>query len=227
MKILITDYDNTYELHYENLGLDDIFYNNRLAVERFMKNNIVMIATGRHFNAMKKTIDEKNIKFDFLCCNNGAEVYDKDYNLLFSNPIDNISLNIIKGMNLNEEIFYRTPYNSNEVASVNIYFSDIEIYNNIKKQLKLKLINCNIEYKYPKIKIINKINNKVNSVDFIIEKLNINSDDVYVIGDDINDIEMIRKYKGYSLYTAQEETKKYAIKNYSFLYQLIDEILKK
>lgn len=226
-KLLVTDYDNTYELHHKGLNLDNIFYNNKFAIEKFMRNNLVMIATGRHFDAIKKTIDEKNIKFDFLCCNNGAELYDKEYNLLFSNPIDRFSLDIIKNIRLKENIFYRTPYNSEEITSINIYLDDINIYNSIKKQLNFELINCNIEFKYPKIKIIDKNSNKVMAVDFFAEKYNFKYDNIYVIGDDINDIEMIKKYNGYSLLNASNEVKKYSKKNYNFLNELIDEIINK
>ena len=36
-----------------------------------MNHNIVCIATGRHFDAIYKTLTQNNIKFNYLCANNG------------------------------------------------------------------------------------------------------------------------------------------------------------
>ena len=115
MKLLVTDYDNTYELHYDNMDLDKIFYENQKALGIFQQNNIVALATGRHFDAMKRTIDDKKIKFDYLCCNNGAEIYDKNYNILFTLPIDELSLTIIQKLNNSIKIHYRHPFCSSEI----------------------------------------------------------------------------------------------------------------
>lgn len=35
MKLLVTDYDNTYELHYDNMDLDKIFYENQKNFRNF------------------------------------------------------------------------------------------------------------------------------------------------------------------------------------------------
>ncbi len=52
----------------------------------------------------------------------------------------------------------------------------------------------------------------------------IDNKSIYTIGDDINDIQMIKHYNGYSLITAKEETKRAASKLYEELNQLIKEI---
>ena len=60
----------------------------------------------------------------------------------------------------------------------------------------------------------------------LISKLSLNYSDVYTIGDDINDIDMIKKYNGYSLNTAINEVKQASQKNYNtlseFIYSIID-----
>ena len=221
MKLLVTDYDNTYELHYDNMDLDKIFKRNQKALEIFRQNNIVAVATGRHFDAIKHTIDEKKIKFDYLCCNNGAEMYDNNYNILFTLPINELSLNIIQKLEKIIKIHYRHPFCSNEITSINIYFDELEKFENVKKYLNDNLNNCYIEYKYPKIKILNKDCNKVKFVDLLVSKLLLNVNDVYTIGDDINDINMIKKYNGYSLNTAINEVKQISKKNYNTLSEFV------
>jgi len=94
----------------------------------------------------------------------------------------------------------------------------------MKKYLNINLKYSFIEYKYPKIKIINKKCDKLNAIDIIKTIEKIEDKNIYTIGDDINDIEMILKYDGYSLTTANEKVKKTASKLYDELNQLIDYI---
>lgn len=96
--------------------------------------------------------------------------------------------------------------------------------NEIRKYLKSNLKHSFVEYKYPKIKVINKKCNKLNVIDIIRTLEEIKEENIYTIGDDINDIEMILKYNGYSLTTAKEEVKKTSSKIYDELNQLISDI---
>lgn len=219
MKLLVTDYDNTLELHYDFTDNATILKRNIIALNNFMKNNIVCIATGRHFDAIYKTLTENNIKFNYLCANNGAELYDKNYKLLFCLPLEKQDLKIL--MKLKEKIFFRNPFNSNLISSANLYIDNLSEYNNLRKYLNVNLKNSFVEYKFPKIKIVNSKCNKLNVIDFIKKQEKIKDKNIYTIGDDINDMEMILKYNGYSLVTSNDEVKKIANKLYEELNQLI------
>lgn len=222
MKLLVTDYDNTLELHYDFTDNKNILKRNIIALNKFMKNNIICIATGRHFNAIHETLLENNIKFNYLCANNGAELYNKNYNLLFCLPIEKHDLQVLK--KLGEKVIFRNAYNSKLISSANLYINDLNEYNEIRKYLKSNLKHSFVEYKYPKIKVINKKCNKLNVIDIIRTLEEIKEENIYTIGDDINDIEMILKYNGYSLTTAKEEVKKTSSKIYDELNQLISDI---
>lgn len=226
--LLVTDYDNTYELHYENLNLNKIFNENYDAARKFMDDgNTFVIASGRHFNAMKKTIEEKNLSFDYLIVNNGAEVYDKYYNLLYVMPLDEEDLFKIKDLEKKVKIFYRNPYESCLITSINIYFDERQVYNDIKNYLNKELSRCSIEYKYPKIKIINDNCNKANGIKVIQEKEKVSNQNVYTLGDDINDFIMIKEYNGYSLTTAILEIKQISKQNYDSLSEMIRDLKNK
>lgn len=228
MILLVTDYDNTYELHYEGLDLNKIFNNNYNSVDDFVKSkNKFVIASGRHFDAMKQTIDEKKIYFDYLITNNGAELYDKDYKLLYALPIDSVSLHTLQSLETKLNILFRHPYKSDLITSANIYFEKRHIFEKIKKYLQKNLYNCIIEYKFPKIKIINDKCDKVIPIKIIQQIEKIESEKVYTIGDDINDIEMIKLYNGYSLYTANPIVKIIAKKSYESLSSFIENELNK
>ena len=64
MKLLVTDYDNTLELHYDFTDNVSILKRNITAINKFMEKNLVCIATGRHFDAIHKTLTDNNIKFN-------------------------------------------------------------------------------------------------------------------------------------------------------------------
>jgi len=222
MKLLVTDYDNTLELHYDFTDNSSILKRNITALNKFMQKNIVCIATGRHFDAIYETLIENNIKFNYLCANNGAELYDENYKLLFCIPIEESDLLVLR--KLGEKVFFRNAYNSGLIPSANLYINDLKEYDEMKKYLNINLKYSFIEYKYPKIKIINKKCDKLNAIDIIKTIEKIEDKNIYTIGDDINDIEMILKYDGYSLTTANEKVKKTASKLYDELNQLIDYI---
>ena len=147
--LLVSDYDNTYEIHYDDNNLEEVFKLNYNAVKKYREEkNLFAIATGRHFDAIKRTIDEKKLEFDYLIVNNGAEVYDSNYNLLFAKSIDDESLTKIKLLN-QLDIHYRNPLKSKIITSVNIYFSDKVKFDQVKKYIEKNIIDCKVEYKYP------------------------------------------------------------------------------
>ena len=222
MKLLVTDYDNTLELHYDFTDNISILKRNINAINKFMKKNLVCIATGRHFDAIYKTLIENNIKFNYLCANNGAELYDDSHNLLYCLPIKKQDLEIL--MKLGDKVFFRNPCNSKLVSSANLYFDNLKDFEQTKEYLDNNLTESFVEYKYPKIKVINKKCNKLDIIKIIQDLEKIDDKSIYTIGDDVNDIKMIQRYNGYSLITAKEETKKIASKLYEELNQLIKEL---
>ena len=222
MKLLVTDYDNTLELHYDFTDNISILKRNINSINKFMKNNLVCIATGRHFDAIYKTLIENNIKFNYLCANNGAELYDGSYNLLYCLPIEEQDLEIL--MKLGDKVFFRNPCNSKLISSANLYFDNLKDFEQIKEYLYNNLTESFVEYKYPKIKVINENCNKLDIIKIIQHLEKIDDKSIYTIGDDVNDIKMIQRYNGYSLITAKEETKKVASKLYEELNQLIKEL---
>ena len=208
MKLLVTDYDNTLELHYNFTDNISILKRNIRAINKFMKKNLVCIATGRHFDAIYKTLT--------------AELYDGSYNLLFCLPIEGSDLEIL--MKLGDKVFFRNPCNSKLISSANIYFDNLKDFEQIKEYLDNNLTKSFVEYKYPKIKVINEKCNKSDIIKIIQNLEKIDAKSIYTIGDDINDIKMILHYNGYSLITAKEETKKAASKLYGELNHLIEDI---
>ena len=98
-------------MKYFIFDLDDTLLNNNKEVTDYtlkginiLKNNdfIIVINTARSFSA---TLDVANIiKPDYLICNAGAVIYDKDYNLIFKKTISiqdtNEIIDLIKSSNV-------------------------------------------------------------------------------------------------------------------------------
>ena len=62
MYLLVSDYDNTYELHYPNHDCLNILKMNKVAMGKFMeKGNKFCLSTGRIFVAIKNIL--KNLNF--------------------------------------------------------------------------------------------------------------------------------------------------------------------
>ena len=61
MNLLVSDYDNTYELHYPNHDYLNIFKMNKVAMGKFMeKGNNFCLSTGRIFVAIKNILKNSN-----------------------------------------------------------------------------------------------------------------------------------------------------------------------
>lgn len=56
---------------------------------------------------------------------------------------------------------------------------------------------------------------------FYTDEKNIKKENIYTIGDDASDLEMIKNFKGYAMKNATDEIKKYALKEFDNVYELI------
>ena len=72
MKLLVSDYDGTLKSSVKDLML------NIEAINKFReKGNLFVIITGRG-KSIREYIEEYNIPYDYLICENGAIIYDKN-----------------------------------------------------------------------------------------------------------------------------------------------------
>lgn len=231
MKILATDFDET-------LFTEKDYYRNIEYVNKFVdQGNLFVIATGRYKDHLLKDISNTNLKFDYLICNDGGIIFDKDLNIVYQkdiplNIVDNITniiekspciydwyidtgLTITKDKNSNANgIIGR--FNDRDKA-IDILLSITNKYSEIHGYISSRWIN-----------ITEKTVNKGSSLLILTKLLNINNNDVYTIGDNVNDISMSNYgFNNYSMSNSIDELKEITIKSYNKLYELIDELIKK
>lgn len=85
MKLFASDFDGTF---YFNGKRQEIFLENISSVKKFQKNHKFAFVTGRDANSIINHISQYELKPDYIACNNGGLIYDKNMNVLYSNPLN-------------------------------------------------------------------------------------------------------------------------------------------
>ena len=196
MKIIASDFDNTFFVKDEATLKENIE-----EVKKFISDgNIFIIITGRSFTNIKKEIMKNEISYSYLVCQDGANIFDKNDICLISNYLPlNKNKKITEYLKKEQiDYSYESAFNDydnqNNATKITITLkptdNKTEILENIKKKANV--------YAYVSSKHINIIDSKVNkstALAYLIKKKYID-DSVVVIGDDINDYEMMKDYNG-------------------------------
>ena len=230
MKILVSDYDQTFYLNDEDIE------KNKKAVKEFQnKGNIFVIATGRSYLDFKDKLDMYNFDYDYVILNHGATIIDRDNNMIANYPIDNNILNSIKeDLELDKTINQfncsklesRLDFNHKDLTKIHAKYNSKEEAMNISNIINNKYSNYVASY-YVNTNSLEIISNKTNkslAINILVDKLNISNDDIYTIGDSYSDVDMIRDFKGYAMKESVNELKQVAIKEYDSVSDLINEI---
>lgn len=197
MKILCSDFDNT--LYFK----DDILKTSKNIeyVRKFIaQGNIFCIITGRSYMEIKPDLTRLNIPYTYLVCADGAMILDStDYCLLKINLEKEIvekAFNILKENEYDPylEDGYNITTNPNDCIKVASLYATtkedgIRVAELIAKELDV--------YTYASrrhINVNNSLNDKKQALLRLAEVAKLNPKDFYVIGDDVNDYEMLESF---------------------------------
>ena len=227
MKILVSDYDKTFYTDEENIKI------NIEKVNQFMKTNLFVINTGRSYLDFKKKEEIYNIKYNYLVINHGASII-KNNQIIYNTPINNnIKKQIINDLDVqySTEIFTcsglesRLTLENDNLTKIHIKYKNNKTSKQIYNKITNKYGNFIVVYLISKgkgIEIVSKNANKGIATKEIAKLENIKKENIYTIGDDASDLEMIKNFKGYAMKNATDEIKKYALKEFDNVYELID-----
>ena len=221
MEILICDYDGTLKRHNFNILKRNItFYRNLKNIKKFKrKGNIFILSTGRYFDSINKEILRHNIPFDYLSCNDGAEIYDSEYSVIRETELSKKDLEYLN-KNFKGRIKYCYNKSKNKIIAVKYNTFSIEESNNLYNKIKNNIKFSNITVKPNKVKIYPK---EVNKAD-IFKYIKIDKNKIYSIGDDLNDKDLLENCNGY---TFKESISLYNnVKIINSVHELIKKILK-
>lgn len=200
MKILISDFDGTF--------LDYNFGENIKFVQEFVKQgNIFIIATGRNITSLKKVICNYDIPFSYLIQNDGGIILDSTYQEIYRNDLGiELCKEIFVQLNSSsifENVFYDTGYSYKKdiVNKSNRIIGKINERDRANKYLKeIKELYGNKIYAYLSnnwINITSGNNDKITAIEWLIELNNWSKNDIYTVGDSVNDLRMLTTYQGY------------------------------
>lgn len=212
-KILISDYDGTF---YQN---DIDIKKNIDKVDEFRTlGNLFVLATGRSYVDLKIEIDKYKIPYDYLILNHGALLLSKNLEIFKVFTLDKELVgSVLEYANNNKDIY--------DVVLINVFKKKVTDTSNVVK-IMLKLYSydnaldvkkyideryANIKCYYEKednhylVEIVSSKASKSLMIEKILVREKIENDNVFTIGDGVNDIDMIRKYNGYRVKNACEE----------------------
>ncbi len=225
-KILVTDFDNTF------FTTND-YSKNIESVNNFAdNNNVFIIATGRHINSLLSSIGRCNLNYKYLICNDGGIIFNRDLEILYQKDIP---LYIVKPIS---DIFEEADHLKDWfidtgltiIKDKNSSANGIigEITDKDKAQQLLNLITI----KYPdvhgylsnsNINITEKTVSKQKAIEWLMKKEHWEKEDIYTIGDNINDISM-SVYNSYCMKNSILELKRICKKDYNAVYEMIKDI---
>lgn len=202
-KLIATDFDGTL------CRKGRISTNDRKYIEDWQKSGRYFgIVTGRGMNFVQ-TVKDMHIKPDYLIVYNGALVADGDGNIIHEDFITREVFDEIK------EIFQQNPDGRvyfDRTGDDDLYHQYYATYENYEKALVVAdIINQQLGDKVnavvngPHVNIGKKGAIKANGVRCILKHYGLQENEGAVVGDDFNDLDMIKQLDGWAMATGRKE----------------------
>lgn len=223
MKLLVSDYDGTFKTDAKNIKL------NVEAIEEFRKNgNHFAIATGRSFDSIKEEIVKYKIPYDYLITNDGAIVFDEFDNMLhaFSKEHEAL-LNLQKGLEARGyKVKVYTVPNSNKIIELEILLKPFEKFIDMNTFLhaNVGIIESTFQEGLKKYIFFKQKTDKSTAIKKLLELKNMTYDLITAVGNDSNDISMLRDFKGYKMTKSERGLMSQQFPNIDQVHMLVKKI---
>ena len=227
MKLLASDFDNTIFFPEDK----EKTISNIKAIKDFVSHgNLFCIITGRNYTDLKVFLNEYNIPYSYLVCEDGAKIFNNmdyciDTTYLEKDDINN-TLELLKELDCDyylDDGYNKTEY-LEDVVKIVVNCKDEEEKKKIVKLVKDK-IDIHIYASRTHVNIINKSVNKKVALEKLIDIEKINND-IYVIGDNDNDYEMLKTFNGGVMKNHHKVLNTLKKKEYDTLSDYIEELMK-
>lgn len=198
MQIIASDFDNT--IYYENR--DEQNKKNIEAIRKFIaEGNIFIIITGRNYTRLKKTLNEYDIPYNYLVCEDGAKMFNGEDICIDSTFLDEEEIVKVKKVleDLKVDYYLDDGYNETEEHSkcvkIVVRTTSLEEKEKILNAI-YDNINVHIYASRRHVNIIHKTVNKEYALNRLFRIENLDISKLHVVGDDLNDYEMLRAFDG-------------------------------
>lgn len=214
-KMLVADYDDTFYKNEEDLN------ENLKRMKKFKEQgNVFVIATSRSWKSISEEIHKHNIPYDYVCCNTGAGIFDKNGKQIYANYLAKDQKEEVEKI---LDMFLLTKPNALSITRFGIQEEQEKDSNTIVgykikgNEEDLNFLNTLFEnspvtsdfqiiWKKDQGKLF--LNNKLNTKDKAIEQLGevfpISDYNVITVGDDDVDFTMLKRYNGYRMENSSE-----------------------
>lgn len=198
MKILASDFDDT--IYFEEDREKTL--KNIQAIRDFISHgNIFCIITGRNYPSLKQFLNEENISYSYLICEDGAKIFNNmdyaiDTTLLEKEEIDKIVPILDEGgWHYYLDDGYNETHNYQDCVKIVVECSDSEEQQKIVEAIR-NHSNVHVYASRYHVNIIHRTVNKENALKKLFELEQLDFQKLYVIGDNENDYEMLKTFRG-------------------------------
>ena len=225
MKLLSSDYDGTIRVEDE-----EAFLKNLEHIKEFMQKNIFLLNTGRSFPSISKEINERNIPFHYLSCCDGNIIMDKEYNIIYCTSIDTELLNVFDSLKFKyKDLTINLVEFRGNIIEFGFVTSNLteELMNDIQEICDENGLRTSKFKQDGFYEIFANLSDysKSSAIKTILEREKISYQDTFCIGDDCNDIEMIRDYQGFTFPWGIDILKDLSLETVDSVYSLIKKII--
>ena len=227
MKVLASDFD--YTLYVKD---KEIVQKNIAAISKFMKyGNIFCIITGRSYSNIKVLLNEYKIPYHYLICQDGAKIFDSMDYCFSTEYLSREKIEQIIPVMEKYSFEYYLDDGYNETTNMDDCVKVVGIINDREEDAK-KVVEELRDlgfYAYLGLYSINVIDSSVNksvALEKVLVHADCHKDDLYVIGDSVNDLEMLTTFQGAIMKNHSVELDKLNKKTYDTLYEYIEELEK-
>lgn len=228
MKVLASDFDNTIYIESDSSQIQ----RNVNQIRKFIsQGNIFCIITGRNYSDLKQLLIENNVPYSYLICEDGAKLFNNmdysfDTTLLDRKEIEKL-VPILEDNHYDYYLDdgYNQTNNYNDCVKVVVNCEDKEEQKRIIEKVT-KECNVHIYASRYHVNIIHKSVNKENALRKLFKMEMLNLDDLYVIGDNDNDYEMLKAFQGGVMKEHHPMLDELHKKEYDTLGDYIEELMK-
>lgn len=227
MKMLASDFDFTL---YSNDEL--VVKKNVDAIRSFIKKgNLFSIVTGRNYSNIKRLLNRYDIPYHYLICQDGAKIFDSMDFCFFTGGLSKEEIVSIVSVLEKYQFDYYLDDGYNQTVNIDDCVKVVGIVGDERDRAKTvvkEVVDLGF-YCYLSVEHINIVSGSINKKKAL-EKVLVHADccreDLYVIGDDINDFEMLSSFQGAVMKEHSKELDSLNKKSYATLYEFIEELEK-
>ena len=229
MQILASDFDNT--IYYAH-DLDKTMKNIEAIKDFISQGNIFCIITGRNYTSLKKTLNEFNIPYTYLICEDGAKMFNSVDYCIDTTYLDEEEIKQIENLllRIDADYYLDDGYNKTEFHKdcVKIVVNCVdELEKNMMVHTIKDQINVHIYASRRHVNIIHRTVNKEVALRTLCEKENLDINQLHVAGDDFNDYEMLKAFDGAIMKEHNRKLDHLGKEEYDNLSDYIEELLKR